>query len=172
MRFLTVTALAVSIAVTQGLFVANASATSTGSMKMAKCSSGDPAVIVNTRKMTYTMDTPASRNAMKGMMSGDKFVCKSQATKMGAHMMMSGSMKMNGGSMGSGSMNSGSGSMNKGNTSTGTSGSSMSAPNTSAPAPAGSANAAPAGNSASTAKPSPVGAPSLPAPSTTPNRSN
>ncbi len=53
-------------------------------MKMAKCPPSDPAVIVNTSKMTYMMDTKANRDAMKGMMSHDKFVCKSKAVKMRA----------------------------------------------------------------------------------------
>ena len=64
-----------------------------GSMKPAKCPSSDPAVIVNTSKMTYMMDTKKNRGMMKGMMSHDKFVCKSQAEKMGAKM-ISGPMTM------------------------------------------------------------------------------
>ena len=54
--------------------------------KMATCAPTNPAVIVNTTKMTYMMDTHANRTAMKGMMDHDKFVCKSTATKMGAKM--------------------------------------------------------------------------------------
>lgn len=60
---------------------------------MAKCAPSNPAVIVNTTKMTYVMDTHANRMAMKGMMDHDKFVCKSTAEHMGAkmnHMAMSG----------------------------------------------------------------------------------
>lgn len=60
---------------------------------MAKCAPSNPAVIVNTTKMTYVMDTHANRVAMKGMMDHDKFVCKSTAEHMGAkmnHMAMSG----------------------------------------------------------------------------------
>ncbi len=63
-------------------------------MKIAKCPAGDPAVIVNTKSMTYMMDTKANRDSMKGMMSHDKFICKSKADKMGAHM-KSGAMKSN-----------------------------------------------------------------------------
>ena len=59
---------------------------SSDSMKMAKCPTGDPAVIMNTTKKTYMMDTKANRDAMKGMMSHDKFICKSKAEKMGAKM--------------------------------------------------------------------------------------
>jgi hypothetical protein len=53
---------------------------------MAKCTPPDQAVIVNTTKMTYELDTKANRTAMKGMMDHDKFVCRSTATKMGAKM--------------------------------------------------------------------------------------
>ena len=53
---------------------------------MAKCAESNPAVIVNTTKMTYMMDTEANRTAMKGMMTHDKFVCRSTATHMGAKM--------------------------------------------------------------------------------------
>lgn len=56
------------------------------SMKMAKCPAGDPAVIMNTTKKTYMLDTKQNRDAMKGMMSHDKFICKSQAVKTGAKM--------------------------------------------------------------------------------------
>jgi hypothetical protein len=61
---------------------------------MAKCAASDPAVIVNTTKMTYMMDTHANRSAMSGMMDHDKFVCKSTADHMGAKMThaMTGSM--------------------------------------------------------------------------------
>jgi len=48
---------------------------------MAKCPASDPAVIVNTTKMTYMMDTNSNRMAMMGMMTHDKFVCKSTAKK-------------------------------------------------------------------------------------------
>lgn len=51
---------------------------------MAKCAASNPAVIVNTTKMTYLMDTKANREAMKGMMAHDKFVCRSTAQHMGA----------------------------------------------------------------------------------------
>jgi len=54
--------------------------------KMAACAPANPAVIVNTAKMTYMMDTHTNRMAMKGMMNHDKFVCKSTAMKMGAKM--------------------------------------------------------------------------------------
>jgi hypothetical protein len=61
---------------------------------MAKCAASNPAVIVNTTKMTYMMDTASNRTAMSGMMEHDKFVCKSTAEHMGAKMAhaMSGSM--------------------------------------------------------------------------------
>lgn len=62
---------------------------------MAKCATANPAVIVNTTKMTYMMDTQANRTAMSGMMAHDKFVCKSTAEHMGAkmsHGAMAGSM--------------------------------------------------------------------------------
>jgi hypothetical protein len=54
--------------------------------KMAKCPAKDPAVIMNTTKHTFMLDTKANRDAMKGMMSNDKFICESQAKKMGAKM--------------------------------------------------------------------------------------
>ena len=50
----------------------------------ATCTAPDQAVIVNTTKMTYELDTAANRSAMKGMMDHDKFVCRSTAEKMGA----------------------------------------------------------------------------------------
>ncbi len=53
---------------------------------MAACARSNPAVIVNTTKMTYMLDTVANRTAMRGMMDHDKFVCKSTATRMGAKM--------------------------------------------------------------------------------------
>lgn len=53
---------------------------------IAKCPAKDPAVIVNTTKMTYMLDTKTNRMAMKGMMDRDKFVCTSVASKMGAKM--------------------------------------------------------------------------------------
>jgi hypothetical protein len=59
--------------------------TSMGGM-MAKCAPSNPAVIVNTTKMTYMMDTKANRMAMKGMMDHDRFVCRSTAAHMGAKM--------------------------------------------------------------------------------------
>jgi hypothetical protein len=61
---------------------------------MAKCATSNPAVIVNTTKMTYMMDSKANRSAMSGMMDHDKFVCRSTAQHMGAKMAhaMSGSM--------------------------------------------------------------------------------
>jgi hypothetical protein len=60
---------------------------------MAKCAPGDPAVIVNTTRMTYSIDTKADRSAMKGRMNDDKFVCRSTALKMGAKLRR-GSMTM------------------------------------------------------------------------------
>jgi hypothetical protein len=66
---------------------------------MAKCAASNPAVIVNTTKMTYMMDTKTNRVAMKGMMDHDKFVCRSTATKMGAHMKSGGSMMSGHGKM-------------------------------------------------------------------------
>jgi hypothetical protein len=62
---------------------------------MAKCASSNPAVIVNTTKMTYMMDTKSNRMAMKGMMDHDKFVCKSTATHMGAKMKSDSMSSMN-----------------------------------------------------------------------------
>lgn len=62
------------------------SSTSSSSMKMAKCPANDPAVIMNTTKHTYMLDTKANRDAMAGMMSHDKFICQSQAKSMGAKM--------------------------------------------------------------------------------------
>lgn len=62
------------------------STTPSSGMKMAKCPAGDPAVIMNSTKHTYMLDTEANRNAMKGMMSHDKFICESQAKNMGAKM--------------------------------------------------------------------------------------
>ena len=53
---------------------------------MAHCAASNPAVIVNTTKMTYMLDTKANRSAMSGMMDHDKFVCKSTADHMGAKM--------------------------------------------------------------------------------------
>jgi hypothetical protein len=53
---------------------------------MAKCAASNPAVIVNTTKMTYMMDSKANRTAMSGMMDHDKFVCRSTADHMGAKM--------------------------------------------------------------------------------------
>jgi hypothetical protein len=51
---------------------------------MAKRPPADPAVIVNTTHMTYSIDTRANRVSMRGRMNDDKFVCKSTALKMGA----------------------------------------------------------------------------------------
>ncbi len=93
MRFLLAAVWAAAIAIVQ-TSSAFAMDTKMDSMKMAKCPAGNPAVIVNTKKMTYMMDTQTNRDNMKGMMNNDKFVCKSQADKMGAHM-KSGAMKMN-----------------------------------------------------------------------------
>ena len=59
---------------------------SKSSMAMAKCHGNDHAVIMNPAKHTYMLDTKANRDAMKGMMSHDKFMCESQAKKMGAKM--------------------------------------------------------------------------------------
>lgn len=55
-------------------------------MKMAKCPARDPAVIFNTTKKTYVLDNKENRAAMAGMMSHDKFICKSSAEKMGGKM--------------------------------------------------------------------------------------
>jgi hypothetical protein len=55
-------------------------------MKMAKCPARDPAVIFNTTKKTYMLDNKKNRTAMTGLMSHDKFICKSQAEKMGGKM--------------------------------------------------------------------------------------
>ncbi|MGH7709195.1 MAG: hypothetical protein ACREM8_06455 [Vulcanimicrobiaceae bacterium] len=96
MRILAVCALTIGFAFAgaHGVFAADSMKPSMGGeMKMAKCSANDPAVIVNTTKMTYELDTKANRSAMKGMMGHDKFICKSQADKMGAKM-KSGAMKM------------------------------------------------------------------------------
>jgi hypothetical protein len=60
---------------------------------MAKCAPSNPAVIVNTTKMTYMMDTKSNRMTMKGMMDHDKFVCRSTATHMGAKMAHVSSMR-------------------------------------------------------------------------------
>ena len=51
---------------------------------MATCKAPDQAVILNTTKMTYELDTTANRSAMKGMMDHDKFICRSAADKLGA----------------------------------------------------------------------------------------
>ncbi|GEM_PF-4257779 len=62
----------------------SSSMSSHDNMKMAKCPAKVPAVIMNTTKHTYMLDTKANRDAMKGMMSHDKFICESQAKRMGA----------------------------------------------------------------------------------------
>jgi hypothetical protein len=50
----------------------------------AACPSGDLAVIVNTERMSYMIDSMSNRTSMKGMMAHDKFICRSAAIKMGA----------------------------------------------------------------------------------------
>lgn len=71
-----------------------------GSMMMPHCSSGDPAVMVNTKNHTYTMADKSHMKMMhnNGMMNKNtmmmhhmSMMCKSKADAMGAHM-MSGSM--------------------------------------------------------------------------------
>ena len=82
MRFITALAMAAALPI----LTASASFAMSGhenTMKMAKCSSGDAAVIFNTTKKTYVLDNKKNRIAMAGMMSHDKFICKSQAEKMG-----------------------------------------------------------------------------------------
>ncbi|GAC1540547.1 MAG: hypothetical protein NVS2B17_16930 [Candidatus Velthaea sp.] len=94
---------AVTLALVQAVPASSATETMGGSMAMggamAKCSSKDPAVIVNTTKMTYMMDTKSNRMAMRGMMDHDKFVCKSAASKMGAKMKAGSSMMKSGSKM-------------------------------------------------------------------------
>lgn len=85
MRMFPVLGLALSLACSTGLPAMAATPDGMGG-PMAKCTAKDPAVIVNTAKMTYMADTKANRSAMKGMMNDDKFVCKSTAVKMGAKM--------------------------------------------------------------------------------------
>lgn len=77
---------------TQASFAANSM--TGGGMKMAKCAANNPAVIMNTTKKTYMLDTKASRNSMIGMMGHDKFICRSQAEKMGGKL-KGASAKMN-----------------------------------------------------------------------------
>jgi len=72
-----------------------------GSMMMPHCSSGNPAVMVNTKDKTYTMADKSHMKMMhnSGMMNKNtmmmhhmSMMCKSKADAMGAHMMSS-SMK-------------------------------------------------------------------------------
>lgn len=82
MRILTTQGLSVGLACMPALGALAANDGMGGAM--AKCTSSDPAVIVNLKKMTFMMDTKPNRVAMKGMMNHDTFVCKSAAAKMGA----------------------------------------------------------------------------------------
>jgi len=87
MRITTVLALSAALAAFQpSVSFAMSTMSPNTTMKMAKCPANDPAVIMNTTKHTYMLDTTKNRDAMKGMMSHDKFICKSQAEKMGAKM--------------------------------------------------------------------------------------
>lgn len=89
MRIIMAAALAAAFLAVQpaiSLAMGDSMAGPSNGMKMAKCPAGDPAVILNTTKKTYMLDNQKNRTAMAGMMAHDKFICKSQAVKMGGKM--------------------------------------------------------------------------------------